>query len=275
MIQFVKSILKPIYFFIFSKKHRTFYFLFTIWGRKSRYSYIDKINFLNFNISIPDFKSFIWQYKEIFIDEIYFFESNTKKPVILDCGSNIGTSILYFKTIFPNSIIHAFEPDINIFNILKNNLKKNNLTNIFLNNSAVWIHDNGVNFSCEGSDAGAIDNSKSVNTTVQSISLKSKLQTFSKIDFLKMDIEGSEYEVILDCTDELKKIKYIYLEFHSFRNSKQKLSQILQILENNHFRYSIESVNKITKPFLYKNITDIMDLQLHIFSINSKFDSND
>lgn len=275
MIQLFKSIIKPIYFFIFSAKHRTFYYLFTIWGSKPRYKYIDKLKFLNFKISIPDFESFIWQYKEIFIDDIYKFESKSSNPVIFDCGSNVGTSILYFKSIYPNSIIHAFEADKNIFNILKKNIETNDLSNIFLNNSAVWINDKGVKFSCEGSDAGAIDNSNTSIISVPSISLKQKLKSISKLDFLKMDIEGSEYEVILDCADELNKINYIYIEYHSFHTANQKLSQILEILENNSFRYSIESVNKINKPFLINEIHKNMDLQLHIFAINLKNFTND
>ena len=41
-------------------------------------------------------------YKEIFVEEIYKFETTKSHPVILDCGANIGISTIYFKTIYPN-----------------------------------------------------------------------------------------------------------------------------------------------------------------------------
>ncbi len=36
-------------------------------------------------------------YQEILIDEIYKFEAETDSPLILDCGANIGFSVVYFK----------------------------------------------------------------------------------------------------------------------------------------------------------------------------------
>jgi FkbM family methyltransferase len=43
-------------------------------------------------------------------------------PVIIDCGGNIGLSVLYFKYLFPNSVITVFEPSPPVFEILKENI---------------------------------------------------------------------------------------------------------------------------------------------------------
>ena len=47
---------------------------------------------------IADSHSFYYNHREIFIDEIYRFKSDNNRPVILDFGSNYGTSIVYFKS---------------------------------------------------------------------------------------------------------------------------------------------------------------------------------
>ena len=49
--------------------------------------------------------------KDIFVRRIYHFESHRSDPLIIDCGSNIGLSILYFVSTYPSSRVIAFEPD--------------------------------------------------------------------------------------------------------------------------------------------------------------------
>ena len=56
-------------------------------------------------------------YRELFCKEMYQFNSLSDEPVILDCGSNIGLSVLYFKTIYPKAKVWAFEPDAANFEI--------------------------------------------------------------------------------------------------------------------------------------------------------------
>jgi len=38
------------------------------------------------------------------------YKDNIKNPIIFDVGANEGQSIKRFKSIFPKSIIHSFEP---------------------------------------------------------------------------------------------------------------------------------------------------------------------
>ena len=46
------------------------------------------------------------------------------KPIIFDVGAHHGESIIEFKTLFPLSIIHSFEPDPDTFKILQANTFK-------------------------------------------------------------------------------------------------------------------------------------------------------
>src|SRR5690349_14366069 len=49
--------------------------------------------------------------EEIFIDKVYLFHSAELSPRIIDCGANIGLSVIFFKRTFPSAKIIAFEPD--------------------------------------------------------------------------------------------------------------------------------------------------------------------
>ena len=67
-------------------------------------------------LKIPDSASYLSSREEIFDQQIYRFNTSNSKPYIVDCGANIGLSIIYFKQLFPNAEIVAFEPDEKIFN---------------------------------------------------------------------------------------------------------------------------------------------------------------
>ncbi|GAB6182728.1 FkbM family methyltransferase [Thermodesulfovibrio hydrogeniphilus] len=260
----VKNMIKPLYHYLKNPYEREFQRLYDKWGGVKRYERVNDVKFLRFKFDIPDLPSFIWQFKEIFVDEIYKFNSNSEQPVIFDCGANVGLSCVYFKRIFPNAKIIAFEADPIIADILKSNLLKNGINDVEIINKAVWVDYNGVEFSMEGADGGSImDDVNKVK--VESIRLKDFLEKEERIDLLKIDIEGAEYDVLLDCKDSLGNVKNIFVEYHSWNSCPQKLSEILHILETNGFRYYIENIGKRRHPFLNHFRDAKMDLQLNIF----------
>ncbi len=115
--------------FISNPRQRTFMKLALLYGGKNRYER-GKIKFDGFNFDVADYMSFLFQYKEIFMDEFYRFQSDNDSPVIYDCGANVGTSCAYFKMIYPNSTIKAFEAEQGIAELLKTSIKNNGLANI-------------------------------------------------------------------------------------------------------------------------------------------------
>lgn len=269
MKSLLKNILRPLYYYVKSKQQREFYRLLDTFGYSQRFIMTKNVHFLNYTFNIPDGASFIGQFKEIFVDEIYKFETKNTIPVIFDCGSNIGTSLLYFRENHPNAKIIGFEADDTIATLSIENLKKNNITDITVISSAVWIDNKGIEFSTEGADGGSIKGEHNLKK-VPSIRLKDFLLMETSIDFLKMDIEGAEYEVIQDCADALSHVENIFIEYHSWNHSIQTLGDILHILEKNGFRYYIEDISKRKHPLINKNISSPMDLQLNIFGYKTK-----
>ncbi len=193
------------------------------------------------NFEIIDNKSFLGQYNEIFKKEAYAFNHTTESPIIIDCGANIGLSVLYFKLKYPKAQIIAFEADPEIFKTLRRNTETFNLKNVKIYQKAVWINSNSeVSFLPEGSAGGRIVNCSDKAKTIKVSSVRLKDFLTSKIDLLKIDIEGSEVEVIKDIKNKLQYVENIFIEYHSIIGQEQNLDFILSILKNNSFRYYLE-----------------------------------
>ncbi len=275
----LKRTLRPVYYYIKIKSikdpcEREFQKLYIKYGRTERYKKVDNVKFLSYTLDVPDMQSFIWQIYDIFLYETYKFEADTETPVIFDCGANIGISCLYFKQLYPKSKIKAFEADPVIADILKWNLIRNGIDDVEVINKAVWIDDRGIEFGVEGADGGSIYLKKN-RIKVETVRLKDLLEKEEKIDLLKIDIEGAELEVLMDCKKSLTNVQRIFIEYHSWSESDQKLSKVLEVLETNSFRYYIEGIRKRKHPFIIKRDENMdkgqnMDLQLNIWGYRIK-----
>lgn len=266
----LKNMLRPLYVYFNSKNQRVLSHLQDKWSGHERYKAVVGVRFLNYTIDVPDIPSFIGQFKELFVDEIYKFDFGNDKPVIFDCGANIGISCLYFKSLYQGARIIAFEADKEISQFLSKNLHGNGIKDVEIINKAVWVNNEGVEFSVDGADGGSIGESDNM-LRVESIRLKDALEREkSQIDLLKIDIEGAELEVLQDCRCSIKNVKNIFIEYHSWNKSEQKLSEILQILEENDFRYYIEGISYRATPFINKGLDQNMDLQLNIFGVKNR-----
>lgn len=228
-----------------------------------------KLNFLSG-------KSVITLYDEIYNKKNYFFTTSTENPYIIDCGSNIGMSIIYFKELYPKAKIVGFEADPTLFKILQENIHTNFvLEDVTLYNKAVWYKETSLNFCSDNGISGSLDffqkeASKSLEkVAIQTINLADYLKD-RKVDLLKIDIEGAEFEVLMNCKSYLHNVEKIIFEYHSSFNNKQKLGEILSMLSNNDFRYYIQDARNIRNPFEKKEQQKIkgskFDLQLDIFA---------
>ncbi|MBC7571555.1 MAG: FkbM family methyltransferase, partial [Spirosoma sp.] len=90
----------------------------------------------------------------------------------------------------------------------------------------------------------------------------------TRIDMLKIDIEGAETAVLLDCRDALTNVQNMFIEFHAYIGHPQTLASVMQVLEEAGFRYYIDSSQGRTKPLVnhrYRG-NEQMDVQLNIFA---------
>jgi hypothetical protein len=80
------------------------------------------------------------------------------------------------------------------------------------------------------------------------------LQKYSKVDFLKIDIEGAEWNVIQNISNELNKVEHLFLEYHGKTIETQKLSELLNILKNSGFSVYIRNAADNLKYPFYKRV---------------------
>lgn len=265
MLKLIKDCIRPLFIFFSDVYSREYYTIFSKYAKAPRYQQ-RTIKFLDYTVIVSDAPSFAYQYKEIFCERTYEFRSAKSNPVIYDCGANIGISCIYFNRLYPNAVIKAFEADPAIFKLLEHNVKKNVRSNtIELFNQAVWVNNDGVDFSNDGADGGSvIDQTDKPKIKVTSTWLR-ELISHETIDLLKLDIEGAETAVLLDCDGYLENVQRIFFEYHSFANEPQQLNELLHIISKNGFRYFIQSPSVQQAPFLKKHQNQKMDLQLNVY----------
>ncbi|MDQ2976126.1 MAG: FkbM family methyltransferase [Acidobacteriota bacterium] len=219
-------------------------------------------------LEIVDAASFLFMRGEIFEQQIYRFQAASQTPYIIDGGANIGLSVIYFKEIYPQSRIVAFEPDDEVFLALERNVNKRGYENVELLCRALWSSETSLSFMHEGADGGRIAQLGDLkNKTVQTVRLRDYLDR--RVDFLKLDVEGAETEVLVDCADLLGNVQNLFVEYHSFVGSPQTLPTVINILANAGFRLQIHTPVTSPQPFVYRNVNLGMDMQLNIFAFRA------
>jgi FkbM family methyltransferase len=190
-------------------------------------------------------------FREIFVDGIYFFECETERPTIVDCGSNIGISVIFFKLLYPSARIIAFEPDPYTFEILKENVSKNGLTDVELHQCALTNEEGTTTFF------------RPVDTTTSSLRMNvlgaasgnisqievpaRRLSSFVEgrsVDLLKVDVEGAENGILADMASSgtLQNVKRVLLEYHHhLQPDRDDLSWFLGTFEKAGFGYQFKA----------------------------------
>ena len=209
------------------------------------------VKYLNYHIRITDGLSFYVQCKDEFIHRIYHFEAQRRDPLIIDGGSNIGMSILYFKKVYPEARVIGFEPDPNIFGLLKENITRNKLEHVTLISAGLGAEAGTTSFIKDDSAGGQFGQAEN-SITVKVERLSEWLS--EPVDFLKLNIEGEELPVLKEATEsgKLDNVRELVLEYHGWPNGEQRLGDILKLLDNAGFRYVIHDFDyetgHATKP---------------------------
>lgn len=216
---------------------------------------IKKENILGYKISAFDYDTIKGLFGEIFFRAQYFVELKNKKPILFDCGANIGFATVFFKWLYPESEVFAFEPDKDTFELLKNNISQNRLKNVNLFNVALTNKDGKLDFFVDNLRQGSLTMSEHFDrmslkhkTSVDAARLSGFVKRISakKIDLIKMDIEGSEKKAIedLDRNNQLNKISNLIVEYHhKIGSHKSDLGSFLLLLEKSGFEYQINAWN--------------------------------
>jgi len=191
--------------------------------------------------------------KEIFVDQIYSVKKNIEINSILDLGSNIGLSVIHFKTRFPLATIHAYEPDKNSFRLLKKNTTQNNLKQIYINEAAVST-ESGFLYASESLEKASVNSRfvKDGNDEANRVVSKNINEVLNgNFDVVKMDIEGGEWALFRKIVDEnlITKANHWFVEFHNKEENKKQFEDIINCFCENG--YELEERNEVV--YFFKN----------------------
>ena len=126
-------------------------------------------------------------------------------PVVVDAGANIGNHTLYFAKNVGAKMVYAFEPVISVFVKLDRNVRLNQCANVVLHNAALGNHAGYVlckNTVIGNSGAQQVAYSDSGGMNVVSLD---ELRLEHAIDFMKIDVEGFEIEVLFGAASTIAK----------------------------------------------------------------------
>jgi FkbM family methyltransferase len=178
--------------------------------------------------------------------------------IVIDIGSHIGGFTILAGTLVGNGRVYAFEPSSKTYDTLRKNVELNGLSNVSLFKKAVGgERKRGKIYISDIINAETSVHKKTSN--VEEVEILTLGDIFEEnglthCDVLKIDCEGSEYEIIKSSKNILEKIDKIILEYHEPKYfnipSDFGLTELVKCLENSRFNVVIKK-NKHYQGLLY------------------------
>lgn len=236
-------------------------------SRLDRFFHFSEQSFLGYRVTTGPYHHFATFFREIFVRQSYYFRTDSTSPLILDCGSNVGLSVLYFKWLYPQAKIVAFEPCPPLFEILKKNCEQNHLEDVTVVKAAVADKAGVIelHFPSHKPMGGAATIMPKAAETKQEV-LKHgweavQVETISLSDYisgpiqlLKMDIEGAELVSFknMEESSSLAHIEQGIIEFHyNEQNEQNDFIEFLSLLKKNLFSVTTYQEREMSDPSGY------------------------
>lgn len=203
------------------------------------------VELVGIRLAYPNQSHALYLVHEIFVDAIYAFRAPGTAPRIIDCGANIGVSVAFFKARFPRATIVAIEADSATFEYLQSNVATNGWRDVELINAAVAREEGTLTFYAHPSDPGSVTASLNpawggaVRHPVRAMRLSSIVT--EPVDFLKLDVEGAEYDVLADLieTGAIHRIREMILECHDLPERPRGRDELIEQLEGAGLRVDV------------------------------------
>lgn len=167
---------------------------------------------------------------------------NDTKLNFIDAGSNIGLTTVYFSKFFPGSNFINIEPDSSNFETMSFNFEANGILPLESIKGGIWSTNANLKIVSDFRDKNdwsfrVEETSESTDLKAYSINYLIEKNHFSTIDILKIDIEGSEKEVLTSAKADvsyLAKTKCVAIEIHDEFDCREA---IYEVLRKYHFEF--------------------------------------
>ncbi len=175
-----------------------------------------------------------------------FFTPQTDRPFIIDCGSNIGVTMLEWKFRWPGADVICFEPDPMAFRLLQMNVERNGIPAVRCINAAVAAFDGTVSLYGDisvGGDARGSSIDSGWGSRPGSGEQQVKCERLSpylkgrRVDFLKLDVEGAEEQILHEIKSTLHEVDAAYVEVHETDQTVEtnSIERVIALLQNAGF----------------------------------------
>ncbi|MEG4802915.1 FkbM family methyltransferase [Microcoleus sp. ARI1-B5] len=213
---------------------------------------------------------------------------------VFDIGANIGNySLLFSNLVGLEGKVYSFDPTSTTFNRLKERTENN--PNIFLFQNAVFSENKLIEFNEFPEDFSvwnSIGRPQMENPanpqeyvpivkseTVSAITVDSFCQkhNIEKIDYLKIDVEGAESDVLNGCLNLLARKAIEFIQFEIYQKMLEGMQHTAQetfdlLMANGYECHCIEKTGAIGRAVVnsnafYENYIAFPSLPLHFFTI--------
>jgi len=170
-----------------------------------------------------------------------------ENDTIIDVGGHIGLFMLFCEQFCHKGKIYCFEPASDNYKIFLDNTKLNNFKNVFPFNIAVSKQDGKIPLYLNDDTSGHsifLKNSNSIQ--VDSITLQKifDLYNIEKCNLLKLDCEGSEYEIIDSLPESyFSMIDKMIIEYHFAEKYPKLLTNLIKKLERTSFSVDVKKLS--------------------------------
>ena len=157
---------------------------------------------------------------KVFADKEYEIPILKQPLSVLDGGANAGYAAVYFAERFLGATVVAIEPDTNNFALLKKNTAA--YPSITVHEAAIWSGDTEVQLEDPGMEEHAFRvgglsqqaNARVRSVTALSIATLAERAQVAGFDFVKLDVEGAEKEILASADVWLNHTNVLIAELH-------------------------------------------------------------
>ena len=217
-------------------------------GRVRHEQGLVRVNVDRFDVAGFSVASLAYLHREIFVELQYYFSTDRPDPFIVDGGSNIGMSVLFFKALYPGARVLAFEPAQRAHDLLVRNVEANGLRDVEVHRAALGREDGEVPFFEDRDDPATFrmsTRSERLPGTASPVPQRRLSQLLrEEVDLLKLDIEGSEDDVLAELVDSqaVSRIRQLVVEYHhQLDPTRDFLGAFLECLRQQGFGYQVSA----------------------------------
>jgi FkbM family methyltransferase len=203
-----------------------------------------------FALHSPPQVNLAFLFHEVWLDKVYELEGYeiNDTDLVVDIGANIGVFAVYAADQARNGKVLAFEPFPANADFLRRNVLESKLSNTVTFQKAVastnetrqlTVSEEWIKHSLQTEMRGT---TKTSVIDIECITLDEVLRGEKACDLLKIDCEGSEYEIFYTSSPEtIKKIRRIVGEYHEVDANERNGLSLKIFLEKNYFTVDLFS----------------------------------